>query len=128
MEFSEPQPANIEELEWAVWPSFGLLAVVRLDLFTALKDGPMSVGQIADHLSVRADKFKPLLYALAATRLLKKENKLFSNTSEANRFLVKGLPSYRGGKHEVLLDSWKAGLQTADSVRMGSPQARRDFP
>jgi SAM-dependent methyltransferase len=124
---SAPQPTTIEELEWAVWPSFALLAGIRLDLFTPLKDGSMSVEQLAGQLAVRADKLKPLLYALAATGLLKVKNGLFSDSREANDFLVKGLPSYRGGKHEVLLDNWKAGLQTADSIRAGSPQARREF-
>ena len=30
---SAPQPTTIEELEWAVWPSFALVAGIRLDLF-----------------------------------------------------------------------------------------------
>ena len=88
---SNPRPTNIEELEWAVWPSFALLAGIRLDLFTPLKDGPLSTEQLADQLGVEADKLKPLLYALAAAGLLKVENGLFANSSEANRFLVRGL-------------------------------------
>jgi predicted O-methyltransferase YrrM len=124
---SDPRPTTIEELEGAVWPSFAMLAGIQLNLFTCLKDGPMDIAQIADTMTVRADKLKPLLYALAAAGLLKAEGDLFSNTSEANHFLVAGKPSYRGEKHEVLLGSWKAGLQTADSIRTGKPQARRDF-
>ena len=124
---SKPEATNIEKLEWAVWPSIAMLAGIQIDLFTALKDGPMSCDRIADGMGVRADKLKPLLYALAATGLLTLENDLFSNTSEANHFLVRGNPAYRGGKHEVLLTNWKAGLQTADSIRTGSPQARLDF-
>ena len=127
MSASESQTANIEELEWAVWPSFALLAGIRLDLFTPLKDGPLSVEQIADKLGVRADKLKPLLCALAAAGLLQAENGLFSNSSEANRFLVRGLPSYRGVKHEVLLNNWQAGLHTAESIRMGALQTKLDF-
>ncbi|MBI2231040.1 MAG: methyltransferase domain-containing protein [Deltaproteobacteria bacterium] len=124
---SDSQPTTIEELEWAVWPSFALLAGIRLDLFTPLKDGPMSVEQLADKLGVEADKLKPLLWALAASGLLKAENGLFSNSSEANRFLVRGLATYRGGKHEVLLNNWQAGLRTAESIRTGAPQAKLDF-
>jgi Arc/MetJ-type ribon-helix-helix transcriptional regulator len=124
---SDPQPTNIEELEWAVWPSFALLAGIRLDLFTPLKDVPLSVEQLADKLGVEADKLKPLLYALAAAGLLKVENGLFANSSEANRFLVRGLAFYRGGKHEVLLNNWQAGLRTAESIRTGAPQAKLDF-
>ena len=72
---ASPSPlVNIEELEWAVWPSFAMLAGIRLDLFTSLKDSALSAGQIAEQLSVRADKLKPLLCALAATGLLRVEN------------------------------------------------------
>jgi predicted transcriptional regulator len=70
---SAPQPTTIEELEWAVWPSFALVAGIRLDLFTPLKDGPLSAEQLADKLGVEADKLKPLLCALAAAGLLKVE-------------------------------------------------------
>jgi cyclopropane fatty-acyl-phospholipid synthase-like methyltransferase len=41
--------------------------------------------------------------------------------------LVRGLASYRGGKHEVLLNNWQAGLRTAESIRTGAPQAKLDF-
>lgn len=75
---SGPDPAAIDKLEWAVWPSFALLAGVQLDLFTHLKDGSMSVEQIARRVGVRADKLKPLLYALAAVGLLTVESGVFS--------------------------------------------------
>lgn len=127
MTSSEPEATNIEKLEWAVWPSFAMLAGIQLDLFTALKDGPMSVEQIANAIATRQDKLKPLLYALAAAGLLTVENDLFSNTRDANHFLVKGSPSFRGGKSELILDNWKAGLKTAESIRAGSAQANRDF-
>ncbi len=75
---SIPSPENIDKLEYAVWPSYSLLAGIQLDLFTVLKDGPISVEQIA-----------------------------------------------RG--FETLLNNWKAGLRTADSIRVGSPQVKLDF-
>ncbi|HEX9144056.1 MAG TPA: methyltransferase [Candidatus Binatia bacterium] len=127
MTASDPQPTNIEKLEWAVWPSFAMLAGIQLDLFTVLTDGPMTIDQIADAIGVRPDKLKPLLYALAASGLLTVHGDFFANTGEADHFLVRGSPSYRGGKHEVLSTNWKAGLQTADSIRTGSPQSKLDF-
>lgn len=99
---SAPQPTTIEKLEWAVWPSFAMLAGVQLDLFTPLKDGPMTIEQIARTIGVRSDKLKPLLYALVTAGLLAVERDLFSNTSEANHFLVKGTPSYRGAKYGII--------------------------
>ncbi len=127
MTASPPQPTTIEKLELAVWPSFAMLAGIQLDLFTHLKNGPMSIEQISRSLGVRPDKLKPLLYALAAVGLLTLEKDLFSNTSEANHLLVRGSPSYKGGKHEVIADNWNAGLKTAESIRTGSPQAKIDF-
>ncbi len=127
MTASPPQPTTIEKLELAVWPSFAMLAGIQLDLFTQLKNGPMSIEKIARGLGVRPDKLKPLLNALAAVGLLTLEKDLFSNTSEANHLLVRGSPSYKGGKHEVIADNWNAGLKTAESIRTGSPQAKIDF-
>jgi SAM-dependent methyltransferase len=124
---STPSPENIDKLEYAVWPSYALLAGIQLDLFTTLKDGPMSVEQIARGLNVRADKLQPLLYALAAIGLLRVEGSLISNSLEASHFLVRGRPTYQGGKHETFLNNWQAGLTTADSIRAGSPQAKLDF-
>ncbi len=124
---STPKPTTFDKLEWAVWPSFAMLAGIQLDLFTRLKDGPMSIEQIAHSIGVRPDKLKPLLYALAAAGLLAVERGLFSNTSEAHHLLVRGSPSYRGAKHKTLSQNWNAGLKTADSIRTGSPQAKLDF-
>ena len=124
---SAPQPTTIEKLEWAVWPSFAMLAGVQLDLFTPLKDGPMTIEQIARTIGVRSDKLKPLLYALVTAGLLAVQRDLFSNTSEANHFLVKGTPSYRGAKYGIISNHWNVGLKTAESIRTGSPQEKLDF-
>ena len=62
MSTSSPQPDTIEKLGKAVYPSFAMLAGMKLDLFTPLKNGPMTAQQIADELGVRAAKLEPLLY------------------------------------------------------------------
>jgi len=124
---SDPKPTTIEKLEWAVWPSFAMLAGMQLDLFSSLKNGPQTAEKIADSIGVKADKLKPLLYALVAAELLTLKHELFANSAEANRFLVQGSATYRGGKHEVLLHNWRAGLKTADSIRTATPQSRFEF-
>ena len=44
---SEKQGENpIEEIANSVYPAFALLAGMKLDLFTALKDSPLKVEQI----------------------------------------------------------------------------------
>ena len=75
---SQPlRPEMIDSIASAVYPSFAMLAGMELDLFTPLKDGPMTCEQIAQALSVRSDKLKPLLYALVAARLLTVEEDFF---------------------------------------------------
>ena len=121
------KPETIEKLFKAVYPSFALLAGIQLDLFTPLKDGPLSAEQIANAIQVRPDKLGPLLYALAVAGLLREEDGLFSNTDESDHFLVRGRPSYVGNIHELISDIWKATLQTAAFIRTGEPQAKHGF-
>jgi predicted transcriptional regulator len=63
------------------------LSIVQLDLFTHLKDGSMSVEEIARRVDVRADKLKPLLYALAAVRLSTVESGVFPTPVQPIIFL-----------------------------------------
>jgi SAM-dependent methyltransferase len=121
------RPETIEKLASAVYPSFAMLAGMQLDLFTPLKDGPMSAEQIASALGVRPDKLGPLLYALVVAGLLTVDGERFANTPEANHFLVRGKPAYRGTMHANLWRRWDAVLKTAQSLRTGSPQAKLDF-
>ncbi len=117
----------IEKIASAVYSPFALLAGMQLDLFTALKGGPMNTEQIADAIGVGSAKLKPLLYALVVAGLLNVEGELFSNTDAAGRFLVRGSPSCVVDKHELLSDLWHATLKTAESIRTGSPQAKHDY-
>ncbi|MCH7592133.1 MAG: hypothetical protein IH989_05055 [Planctomycetes bacterium] len=118
-----PRPETIDKLANAVYPSFAMLAGMQLDLFTPLKDGPMNAEQIADALGVRPDKLKRLLYALLAAELLIVEGDLFSNTPEADYFLVRGRHTYTGGRHQAIWPRWDAILKTAETIRTGVPQA-----
>jgi SAM-dependent methyltransferase len=51
----------------------------------------------------------------------------FSNTPEANQFLVSGARSYIGHMHAVLSQRWMINLRTVESIRTGVPQAKLDF-
>ena len=111
----------------APMPRFAMLAGMQLDLFTPLQHGPMSTEQIADAIGVAPTRLPLLLYALVAAGLLNEENGHFSNTPEAQRFLVKGLPSYMGNMQGQLANQWRDKLKTAASLQAGVPQAFRDF-
>ena len=121
------RPETIEKLVGAVYPSFALLAGMQLDVFTPLKDGPLSAEHLAQALGVHPAKLTRLLYALVVAGLLTVDGDRFANTPEANEFLVRGRPAYRGGTHEGLVLRWHAALQTAETIRAGSPQAKQDY-
>ena len=55
------------------------------------------------------------------------EGDRFANTPEAEHFLVQGKPTYLGGRHENFSEMWEALLHTADTIRTGVPQCKRDF-
>lgn len=125
---STDRPETIEKLRSAAGQFFGLLAGIQLDLFTPLKDGPMSAEQIAKAIGVGPAKLQPLLYALVAAGLLTVEKDLFANTSEADRFLVRSSPMYVGARRDYsTLDRWNSLLKTAWSIRSGLAQAKLDY-
>ena len=121
------RPEIIDRLGTGAYPSFAMAAGMKLDLFTPLGDGPRNAEQIASAIGVGAAKLKPLLYALVTTGLLTVDGVLFSNSSEADHFLVRGKPTYQGGRHQFFSDRWNDALQAAESIRTGTGQAKLDF-
>ncbi|MGD9210964.1 MAG: methyltransferase [Desulfobacteraceae bacterium] len=120
-------PTIIMRNAYAVYPSFAMLAGMQLDVFTPLKDQPMNADRLANILRVNEQKLSPLLYALVSAKLLNVENGIFSNTIEADTFLVKGLPTYMGGLKDFFNDLWHATLKTAESIQTGEPKAKHDW-
>lgn len=118
---------TISKNAYAVYPSFAMLAGMQLDLFTPLKDGPMSADALARSLGVKSVKLSPLLYALVAAGFLSVEGGFFSNSEEADRFFVRGRQEYMGGLCGLYNTLWQAALNTAESIRTGKPQAKLDW-
>ncbi len=56
------------------------------------------------------------------------EGEHFSNSSEANHFLVRGNSSYMGAGYEAHAEHWNDVWKTAESIRTGSAQAKVDYP
>jgi hypothetical protein len=111
----------IEKLTASVYFPFALLAGMQLDLFTPLKEGPMSAEPIAAAIEGDSTKLKALLYALVVAGFLIVKDGIFSNTDTANRFLVKGSTSSVVDIHEILSTMWNAALKTAKYIRTGLP-------
>jgi len=124
---SNLRPDTINKLRFGAEAAFAMLAGMQLDVFTSMKDGPLTAEQIANAIGAKSDRLRLLLWALVAAGLLSQKDGRFSNTAEANDFLVKGRSSYMGNMHASLAASWEMRLKTGDSLRTGVPQAKIDF-
>ncbi|MCH7736726.1 MAG: methyltransferase domain-containing protein [Chloroflexi bacterium] len=122
-----PQPDTIWRLRTELYPSFALLAAIRLDVFTPLSGGPLTVEQAAEVLGADSDKLRPLLYILVESGLLTVEGERFSNSPESDQYLVKGNSNYMGAGYEAFSEMWNALWNSADSIRTGSAQAKADY-
>lgn len=119
-----PTPETIEKLCSAVYPSCAMVAGMQLDVFTAIKDSPLSAEHLAQVFQVHTANLTPLLYALVAAGLWTVDGDRIANTLETDYLLVRDRPAYRGGIREGILMRWRAALQTAEMIRTGSPQAK----
>lgn len=124
---SSDRAETVERLAAAVYPSFAMLAGMELDVFTTLKDGPLTGRQIAATLGVDPVRLAALLYALAAARLLTTDGDSFNNTPEAGQFLVRGRPDYIGMRHHAYRRRWQTVLRAAESIRTGVSEAPRVY-
>ena len=104
-----------------------MLAGIQLDLFTPLGDGPRTVEQVADALAIDSDKLSALMYILVESGLLTVEGDQFSNSPEANHYLVKGNSGYMGAGYEAFSGQWNAVWKTTESIRTGSAQAKVNY-
>jgi Dimerisation domain len=120
-------PKTIETLADAVYPSFAMLAGMELDLFTPLKDGPLTADQIARAAGTDRAKTAPLLHALVAIGLLKSDRDRFFNSPEAKQFLVRGSPDYIGMRHHAYRRRWNSALGVAETIRAGVPARGMDY-
>jgi hypothetical protein len=118
---------TIERLAVAVYPSFAMLAGMELDVFTTLKDGPLTGRQVAATLGVDPIRLNALLYALVAAGLLTLDGERFNNTPEASQFLVRGRADYIGMRHQAYRRRWQTVLRTAESIRTGISEAPRVY-
>jgi hypothetical protein len=54
------EPKTIFRHVYGVYPSMAMLAGMQLDVFTPLKDRPMSGARLAEALDVPQDKHRPI--------------------------------------------------------------------
>lgn len=128
MESAVPRPDTVTKLRYAADAAFAMLAGMQLDVFTPLKAGPQTAEEIAHALGVSSTRLRLVLYSLAAAGLLTEKHGRFSNTPEADQFLVKGGPSYIGDWHATFSNRWVRNLKIAESIRAGGHRRSSTSP
>ena len=118
---AKPEPVILNSLNDMVFRAMSVLAGKQLELFTPLKDGPLSADQIASSLGVNVTRLRPLLYALVVVGLLTVEDGRFANTAEADCYLVRGRPDFWEGCHTFWSDIWSAAFLITESIQTGKP-------
>ena len=118
-------PASLLETSGAYWKTCTLHTGVKLDIFTTIGSGALSVDEINERLNVDRRGLSLLLNALAALSLLEKTDETYMNSTPALTFLSKTSKHYIGFMilhHAHLMDSWQK-MDTA--IRDGQPTRSR---
>jgi SAM-dependent methyltransferase len=101
-----------------------ILTAHELNIFTLMKDGPVSSQMIAGTLGTDERATDRLMNSLVPIGLLKKSGALFSNTDFSNRFLIQGQPGFMGGLTH-LSQLWKTWSTLTEAVKAGTSVAMK---
>ena len=107
------------------WETKILLTGIRLDLFSALDNRSASSSELATRLHLNDRSLSLLLNALVAMRVLTKNDKLYANTSVAQKHLVKTSQDYVG--HLLILhdSEWDNWAKLEDTIQTGISPVRQ---
>jgi len=124
-----------QEMEWNIgrllsvsssyWRSSAIHAAVKLEIFTALGDGQLTVAEISAKIGAKDRGLAMLLNALTAMKLLQHGGNRYSNTDFSRTYLVQGEPGYIGYiimHHFHLVDAW---AKLDEAVLQGRPVEKR---
>jgi tRNA A58 N-methylase Trm61 len=115
----------IEEIAHAFQKSKTLFTACELNIFTLIGEDDLSAEDISSKINTDLRATTRLLDGVASLGLLSKKNRLYSNTSESYRHLVKGNKEYLGNMNHMsnLWESWSELtkiVQTGNSTHVAS--------
>jgi (2Fe-2S) ferredoxin/SAM-dependent methyltransferase len=116
-------PDETNELIRGFMSSRAVLTALELDVFSAIDDGA-SADVVAEKVHASRRGTEMLLNALAALKLLRKENGIFCNTPLSARFFADSSPD---SARKALLHTanlWQRWTNLTGSVRTGTPAPR----
>ncbi len=115
-------PGEFMEMVNAFRISRIILTAHELNLFTLLKDGPLTSPVMAKAIGANERATDRLMNALVPIGLLKKAGSQFSNSDFSTRFMIKGQPTYMGGVTH-LGHLWKTWSTLTEAVKAGTSVA-----
>jgi SAM-dependent methyltransferase len=115
-------PGEFMEMVNAFRISRIILTAHELNIFTILKDGPLTSPVVSKAIGANERATDRLMNALVPIGLLKKAGSQFSNSDFSTRFMIKGQPTYMGGiTHMGHL--WKTWSTLTEAVKAGTSVA-----
>ena len=119
---SLPSPQRVLDMASGYEPALILEAAVRLGVFDALDDRPLTLAQTVEKTGASVRGMRILLNALVAMELLERHGGQYALTDETAAYLVSTSPSYQGFmcKHvsRHLLPRW---MRLTEVVMSGRP-------
>ena len=119
-------PAPLIELATAYWGSATLVAAVRLDVFTALAEGPADAATVAARIGAETVATDALLAGLVSLELAAKTDDRYANTPLADAFLVAGRPGFLGPALLYNGDVYPLWAELHEVVRTGDARKPPD--
>ena len=115
-------PGRILDMASGYEPALILEAAVRVGVFDALDDRPLTLGEVVARTGASERGLRALLNALVGLRLLVRYGERYALTDESAAYLVSTRPTYQGQmcKHvsRHLLPRW---MRLTEAVRTGKP-------
>lgn len=99
-----------------------ILTAHELNIFTILKDGPLSSHAVSEAAGANERATDRLMNALVPIGLLKKSGIQFSNSDFSTRFMISGQPNFMGGVAHIS-HLWKTWSTLTDAVKAGTSVA-----
>ncbi len=110
------------------WETKILLTAVQLDLFSVLQGTSMTTSQVAEARGVNPRALELVMNALVAMRVMTKEEKMYTNTVVAERYLVQSSPEYVGHLLSLHNAEWNHWGLLEQAVKTGvSPVKQHVF-
>ena len=107
------------------WETKILLTAIQLDLFSILKGTSVTINQMAETRGLNSRALELVMNALVAMRVVRKEEKVYTNTAVAEQYLVQSSPEYVGHLLTLHDAEWKNWGLLEQAVKTGESPVKQ---